>query len=158
MSLKIRKLERSDISDVLALIREFAEYEKLSEYCQVSAENLDEVLFGENSFVQGLVALAEEKIVAYAIFFPYFSSFKGEKSIYLEDVYLKPEFRNIGIGEKFIREIAKIGKTQKATRIDFQVMKDNEKAIKFYKKLGAVSNDEETHFKFIDEAFQNLAS
>lgn len=157
MNLEIRKLERSDISDVLAMIREFAENQKLSQYCLVSAENLDEVLFGENSFVQGLVALAEEKIVAYAIFFPHFSSFKGQRSIYLEDVYLKPEFRNLGIGEKFIREIAKIGKANNATRLDFQVMQYNEKAIKFYKKLGAVSNDEETHFKFADEAFENLA-
>lgn len=158
MNLQIRKLERSDISDVLAMIREFAENQQLSEYCTVSAENLDEVLFGENSFVEGLIVLAEETPIAYAIFFPYFSSFKGQRSIFLEDVYIKSEYRSFGIGEKMLREIAKIGKANNATRIDFQVLKSNEKAIKFYKKLDAVSNDDETHFKFADEAFQNLAS
>jgi ribosomal protein S18 acetylase RimI-like enzyme len=158
MNLKIRKLEKADIPDVLAMIREFAEQINLIEYCKITAENFDEVLFGENSFVQGLVALVDEKIVAYTIFFPYFSSFKGQKSLYLEDIYIKPDFRRFGLGEKMIREIAKIAKTQNATRIDFQVLKSNEKAIKFYKKLGAVSNDDEVHFKFDDEAFQNLAN
>jgi ribosomal protein S18 acetylase RimI-like enzyme len=122
-----------------------------------NAESLENAMFGENSFTQGLIVFANETPIAYAIFFPHFASFKGQRSVYLEDIYIKPEFRSFGIGEKMIREIAKIGKAQNASRIDFQVLKSNEKGVKFYKKLGAVCNEDETHFKFDDEAFENLA-
>ncbi|MCU0238808.1 MAG: GNAT family N-acetyltransferase [Pyrinomonadaceae bacterium] len=158
MNLKIEKTKLTDIPHILAMIREFAEFENLSEYCQVSEQSLQNAIFGENSFVQSLIVLADQTPIAYAIFFPHFSSFKGQRGIYLEDIYIKPDYRHFGIGEKIIREIAKIGKAQNALRIDFQVLKWNEKAINFYKKLGAVSNNDEIHFKFDNEAFQNLAS
>jgi ribosomal protein S18 acetylase RimI-like enzyme len=158
MKIEIRKVEFADIPQILKLISEFAEYENLSDYCQITKESLENVSFGENSFVQSLIAFADETPVAYAMFFPHFSSFKGQRSIYLEDIYIKIEFRRFGIGEKMLRKIAEIGKTQNASRIDFQVLKLNEKAINFYKKLGAVCNEDETHFKFDDDAFQNLAS
>jgi ribosomal protein S18 acetylase RimI-like enzyme len=158
MNLKINKTESSDIPQILAMIREFAEYENLSEYCKVTSESLQNVLFGENSFVQSLIAFADETPIAYAIFFPHFASFKGQRGIYLEDIYIKTKFRRFGIGEKMLRKIAEIGKAQNASRIDFQVSDTNEKAINFYKKLGAVCNKDETHFKFDDEAFQNLVS
>jgi GNAT superfamily N-acetyltransferase len=158
MNLKINKTETSDIPQILAMIREFAEQTNLVEYCKVTVENLQNVLFGENSFVQSLIAFADETPIAYAIFFPYFSSFKGQRGTYLEDIYIKPEFRSFGIGEKMLRKIAQIGKAQNASRIDFQVSDMNEKAINFYKNLGAVCNKDETHFKFDDGAFQNLAS
>ena len=158
MNLQIKKTEKSDIPHILAMIREFAEQTNLVEYCKITEESLQNVMFGENSFVQSLIVFADETPIAYAIFFPHFSSFKGQTGIYLEDIYIKPEFRSFRIGEKTIREIAKIGKAQKASRIDFQVLNSNEKGIKFYKKLGAICNEEETHFKFDDDAFQNLAS
>jgi ribosomal protein S18 acetylase RimI-like enzyme len=158
MNLKIEKTKLNDIPHILAMIREFAEQTNLVEYCKITKESLENAMFGENSFVQGLSVFVEETPIAYAIFFPYFASFKGQRSIFLEDIYIKPEFRSFGIGEKMIREIAKIGKTQNASRIDFHVLDANKKGIKFYKKLGAVCNQDETHFKFDDEAFENLAS
>ena len=78
--------------------------------------------------------------------------------MFLEDIYIKPEFRQAGIGEQMLRKIAKIARSQNCSRIDFQVLKDNQKAINFYKKLGASCNEDETHYKFIGQAFQNLAS
>lgn len=158
MNLKINKTTLSDIPHILAMLREFAGQTNLAEYCKVTEESLQNAMFGENAFVQGLIAFADETPIAYAIFFPHFSSFKGQRSIYLEDIYIKPEFRSFGIGEKMIRKIAKIGKTQNASRIDFQVSDSNKKAINFYKKLGAVYSEDDIHFKFDDEAFQNLAS
>lgn len=157
MNFQIRKTEITDLPHILAMIREFAEFEKLSEYCEVTEENLQEVLFGENAFVESLIALADETPIGYAIFFPYFASFRGQRGFYLEDIYLKPDFRRFGLGEKMLREIAKIGKENGLTRIDFQVLKHNQNAINFYKKLGAIEDESETHFKFIDQSFQNLA-
>lgn len=157
MNLKIKKTETLDIPHILMMIREFAEYENLLEYCEVTEENLLDVLFGENAFVQSLIAFDDEMPIAYAIFFPFFSSFRGRRGIYLEDIYIKPDFRRFGLGKKILHEIAKIGKAHGGLRIDFQVLKDNSLAQNFYKKLGAVCNEDETHFKFDDEAFQNLA-
>ncbi len=157
MDFQIRKTEITDIPHILAMIREFAEFEKLSEYCEVTQENLQEVLFGEKAFVESLIALADETPIGYAIFFPYFASFRGQRGFYLEDIYLKPDFRRFGLGKKILREIAKIGKEKGFVRIDFQVLKHNQNAIHFYKKLGAIEDESETHFKFTDQAFQNLA-
>jgi ribosomal protein S18 acetylase RimI-like enzyme len=158
MNLKINKTKSTDIPRIVAMLREFAEQTNLAQYCKVTEESLQNVMFGEDSFVEGLIALVDEIPVAYAIFFPHFASFKGQRGIYLEDIYIKPKFRNFGIGEKLLREIAKFGKSQNASRIDFQVSDSNERGINFYKKLGAVCNENETHFKFDDEAFEKLAS
>ena len=158
MNLKINKISRSDIPYVISMLREFAVGTNLAQYSSVTEENLQTVMFGEDHFVEGFTVFNDEIPIAYAIFFLHFSSFKGQKSIYLEDIYIKPDYRNLGIGEKLIREIAKFGKSQNASRIDFQVSDSNEKGINFYKKLGAVCNLDETHFKFDDEAFQKLAS
>jgi hypothetical protein len=93
LNLQIIKPEKSEVPQILAMIREFAEQTNLAEYCKVTEENLENALFGENSFVQSLIAFADETPIAYAIFFPHFASFKGQRSIYLEDIYIKPEFR-----------------------------------------------------------------
>ncbi|HRH41769.1 MAG TPA: GNAT family N-acetyltransferase [Pyrinomonadaceae bacterium] len=156
MNFQIRRSQQSDIPQILAMIREFAEFEKLLEYCEVTAESLHEVLFDEKAFVESLIVFSDETPIGYAIFFPYFASFRGQRGIYLEDIYLKPDYRRFGLGEKIIREIARIGKEKGCVRIDFQVLSHNKNARNFYQKLGAVEDKSETHFKFTDEAFQNL--
>lgn len=158
MNLQIKEANANDIPHILMMIHEFADFLELSAYCDITEESLQNVMFGENSFVKGLIALADETPIAYAIFFPFFASFKGQRSLFLEDIYIKPEFRQAGIGEQMLRKIAKIARSQNCSRIDFQVLKDNQKAINFYKKLGASCNEDETHYKFIGQAFQNLAS
>jgi ribosomal protein S18 acetylase RimI-like enzyme len=158
MKIEIKKSELENIPQILLMIKEFAEHENLTEYCNVTEKNLFDVLCGGDSFAESLIVFAGKKPIAYAIFFPHFASFKGQRSIYLEDIYIKPEFRCFGVGEKMLRKIAEIGKAQNASRIDFQVLNSNENAINFYKKLGAVCNENETHFKFDDDAFRNLAS
>ena len=156
MNFEIKQTTPSDIPHILAMIREFAGFENLSNYCEVTAENLHEVLFGENAFVESLIVFADEMPIGYAIFFPYFASFRGQRGIYLEDIFIKKDFREFGIGEKVIREIAKIGNGKGCVRIDFQVLKHNQNAINFYQKLGAVQDETERHFKFTDEAFKRL--
>jgi len=140
------------------MLREFAEFEKLSALCEVTEENLREAIFGERAFVEALIAFDGEAPVAYAIFYPCFSSFRGQRGIYLEDIYVKPSYQNRGIGEMLIREIASHAKTSGAVRMDFQVLDWNENAIRFYKKLGAEIDETERHFKFTGDAFQKLAN
>ena len=158
MNLQIRKVEPKNIPQIIALIREFAEYENLSEYCEVTEENLSLALFGEKKIAEAIIVFDDETAVGYAIFYPNFSSFRGQRGIYLEDIFIKPEFRGKRIGELMLRHIAGIGKERGFRRIDFQVLEWNAPAIKFYEKLGAHRDEEERHFKFTDAAFEKLAS
>jgi GNAT superfamily N-acetyltransferase len=155
--MKIKKANETDIPQIIRLLREFAEYENLSDYCEVTEEKLLDAIFGTNKIVEGLVCFDDDDLVAYAIFYPSFASFRGQRGIYLEDIYIKPTHRGKGIGKAMLKEIARFGKEIGAVRIDFQVLDWNESAIKFYKKLGAVKDENERHFKFTDEAFKNLA-
>jgi ribosomal protein S18 acetylase RimI-like enzyme len=157
MSLHIRAMCREDLPAVLLLLRDFAEFEDLAEYCTATEERFAAVLFDEGSFADGIIFENAGVVAGYAIFFPHFSSFRGERGMYLEDIYIKPEYRGGGTGRSAISRIAGIAASRGFERIDFQVHNTNLGAIGFYKRLGAESNDDETHFKFAGEAFAVLA-
>jgi GNAT superfamily N-acetyltransferase len=154
---RIEKAAEQNIPQILALLLEFAEYEKLLDTFEVTEERLNLALFGETKVAEALVAFDGERTIGYAIYFPYFATFRGQRGIYLEDIYLTKDFRGKGIGEMMLKQIAKIAKQRGFERIDFQVLEWNAPAIGFYEKLGAERNDEERHFKFSGEAFENLA-
>ena len=157
MTFTIRKTTRDDAAAVIGLLRAFAKFENLEQFCEITEEKLLDAMFGKDSFVEGLVAEANGQIVAYAIFYPNFASFRGQKGIYLEDIYIDAEYRGQGIGDAMLKEIAKISKSRGFERIDFQVLNWNTPAIKFYEKHGAVLDNDERHYKFTGDAFQTLA-
>ena len=154
----LRKISSSDLPGILTLMQEFAEYEDLVEYCTVNEDRLHAAMFGPGSFVEGLIATDDQRPIGYALFYPCFGSFRGERGLYLEDIYIKPEFRRGGTGLMLLKEIARMAKERGMERIDFQVLDWNNPAINFYKKHGAVTNPDETHFKFSGEAFEELAA
>jgi GNAT superfamily N-acetyltransferase len=145
------------VPSIIALMRDFAEYEKLLKYFEITERKLSHVLFGRDPFVHCLVVEDAGYTVAYAIFYPNFATFRGQLGMYLEDIYVSPDHRGRGIGEAMLREIAKIAKGRGCERIDFQVLDWNKPAIDFYLRLGAVRDDSERHFKFTDKAFADLA-
>ena len=146
-----------DVPDVISLMREFAAFEDLSEYCEVTEERLRVAMFGNDAVVEGLIANDGDKAIGYALFYPNFSSFRGQRGFYLEDIYIKSEYRGSGIGEAMLREVARIAASRGCERIDFLVLGWNTPAIKFYESQGAVRDNDERHFKFTDEAFNKLA-
>jgi ribosomal protein S18 acetylase RimI-like enzyme len=156
MNINIRKAAEADVSKIIELLREFAEFEDLSEYCETTEEKLCDAMFGAKAFVEGLLAFDGETPIGYAIFYPNFASFRGQRGVYLEDVYIKTDYRGKGIGEAMLKQIARTGADGGAVRMDFQVLDWNDAAIKFYKKLGAEMDESERHFKFTDQAFVNL--
>ena len=158
MGIEIRKASESDCEGITALMRTFAEYEKLGQYCEITEEKLSTAMFREGAFVEGIVAFDDETMIAYALFYKSFASFRGQRGVYLEDIFIDKNYRGMGIGETMLKKIAQSAKSQGAERIDFQVLDWNAPAIGFYEKLGAVSNQDESHFKFSDEAFEKLAS
>jgi ribosomal protein S18 acetylase RimI-like enzyme len=156
--LRIEKAAGKHIPQIIALIREFAEYENLSDFCEVTEERLRAALFSETKVAEAIVVFEDQTPIGYAIFYPNFASFRGQRGMYLEDIFIKPEFRGRGVGEMMLRHIAKLAQARGFERIDFLVLDWNTTAVKFYERLGARRDDEERHFKFTDEAFKNLAS
>lgn len=157
MSIHIEKAERENIPQIIALMREFAEYEKLLEFFEATEERLKTALFGDGKVAEAILAFDGERAVAYAVFFPNFATFRGQRGLYLEDIFITKTARGKGIGEMILKYIAKLAKERGFERIDFQVLEWNTPAVGFYEKLGAVRDDDERHFKFTDEAFQKLA-
>ena len=157
MELNIRNAAETDITAIIALMREFAEYEDLSSYLEITDEKLYRAMFGMDSVADGLCAFEGETAIGYAIFYPNFSSFRGQIGFYLEDIYIKQEYRGRGLGEAMLKHLARLALSRGYERIDFMVLDWNESAIGFYKKLGALMDTSERHFKFTDEAFKTLA-
>lgn len=158
MNFQIETAKEEHVSAIVELMREFAAYENLLEFLEITEEKLYDALFGENGFVECQVATSDEKVIAYALYFLNFSSFRGQTGVYLEDIYITESFRKYGIGELMLRQIARAGKENGAVRMDFLVLDWNTSAINFYKKHGAIMDEFERHFKFTDEAFQKLSS
>ena len=154
----IAPINEDDLDEVVALIQEFADFEDLSAYCEVTAERLRGAIFGENRFLEGLVARDGDTPIGYCLFFPNFSSFRGQRGFYLDDIYVTAPHRGSGLGQAMVREVAAIAAGRGYERIDFLVLDWNEPALAFYKKLGAVADPAERHLKFTDEAFSRLAS
>jgi GNAT superfamily N-acetyltransferase len=155
--LLVRAARVEDVAAIVILIREFAEFEKLSALCEVSEGSLSDAIFGKKGFVQALVAMADNRYVGYALFFPVFKSFRGEPSIFLEDLYVMPELRGQGLGFVMLGKVAKYAKEQGFSRLDWQALKWNEAAIEFYKNLGAEFDDENFDFRFRVAEFEKLA-
>lgn len=158
MTIEIREATEFDCEGIAALMRDFAEYEKLGHFCEITEVKLSAAMFQDGAFVQGIVAFDDGTMIAYALFYKSFASFRGQQGVYLEDIFIDKNYRGMGVGETMLKKIAQTAKLQGAERIDFQVLDWNAPAIGFYEKLGAVSNQEESHFKFSDEAFEKLAS
>ena len=156
MDIQIRKSTPNEVPTIVRLMRDFAEFEDLGDYCEVTEDRLFDVMFGDDAFVEGLVAFHDGDAVAYALFYPYFASFRGQCGYCLEDIFIAEEFRRNGLGEAMVRIIARLAKQRGYERIDFQVLEWNTPAVKFYEKLGAIRDDSERHFKFIDNSFQSL--
>lgn len=158
MNLTVRAAEARDVTAIAVLIREFAEFENLSAWCEVTDDDLHEAIFGKQSFVQAFVALSDGRYVGYALFYPTFKSFRGERSIFLEDLYVTPDLRGNGLGFVMLREVAKYAKEQGFSRMDWQALKWNAPAVKFYQSIGAEYDDENFDFRLRGQAFSQLAN
>lgn len=141
-NLTIRFAEVDDTPHIFSLIKELASYEKLSHLITTSVDELKINLFGKEKFVEILLAEHDNKIVGQALFFKNFSTFLGKPGIYLEDLFVKPEFRGKGIGKALLEKIISIAKERNYGRVEWSVLDWNESAIDFYKKMGAEILDE----------------
>ncbi len=116
---------------------ELAEFERLSHEVTGSAEELRAGFFGEHPYAEALVAEVDGVIAGYAIFFTTFSSFKAKPGLWMEDLYVAPKFRSMGIGKALLQSLAKITLDRGYGRFEWSVLDWNEQAILFYHGIGA---------------------
>ncbi len=133
----LRPAEPRDVHAIVGLIRELAEFEKLTHLLQVTPETLHPHLFGERPVVEAQVAEAGGEVVAFALFFTNFSTFLSRPGLYLEDLYVRPALRGRGIGEALLARLGAIAVERGYGRFEWSVLDWNRNAIRFYEKMGA---------------------
>jgi GNAT superfamily N-acetyltransferase len=142
----IREASRGDVNAIFGLIRELAEYERAPEQVTNTAMQLEIDLF-DKKICDAIVAELDSVVVGFALYFTNYSTWKGA-CLYLEDFYVKAEFRRQGIGEKLFEAVVEIAKQRGVKRMDWQVLEWNDPALSFYRKHNAVLDSEWINGRF----------
>lgn len=151
-----RFARRGDTELILRFIKELAEYEELGNEVVATRELLEEWLFDKNK-AEVIFALDGETEVGFALFFHNFSTFLGRAGIYLEDLYVRPEYRGRGFGRGLIRVLAKIAEERGCGRLEWWCLDRNKPSVDFYLSLGAQPMDEWTVFRIAGDTLERLA-
>jgi GNAT superfamily N-acetyltransferase len=153
----VRAASDEDLPLILSFIKELAEYEHLSHEVVATEEALRHWLFGGSPVAEVLIGEDREGPAGFALFFHSFSTFLGRPGIYLEDLYVRPEFRGRGIGRALLVDLAKLAKERGCGRLEWSVLDWNEPAIGFYKGIGASPVGGWTVYRVSGEALEELA-
>ncbi len=154
----IRRATPADVPVIADLIRALAEYEKLAHCVVLDEAKLHSHLFGARIYAEVLLAEDAGQVVGIAVFFHNYSTFRGAPGIYLEDLFVLPEFRGTGHGKALLAELAKIAVARGCARVEWSVLNWNSPAIDFYKSLGATAMNEWTVYRLTDDALARLAN
>lgn len=155
--LEIRYATKEDVPLILHFIKELAEYEKMSDDVIATEELLEEWIF-EKKRAEVIFALHDGKEVGFALFFHNFSTFLGRAGLYLEDVFVKPEYRGNGYGKGLLKELAKIAVDRGCGRMEWSCLDWNRPSIDFYLSLEAKAMDEWTIYRLAGERLHALAN
>jgi GNAT superfamily N-acetyltransferase len=156
--LQIRRAVASDAATILTLIRELAEFERLAHEVVSTEESLTRELFGPQPGAEVVIAQVGEEVVGFALYFQNFSTFLGKPGLYLEDLYIRPKFRGQGYGEQLLHYLGAICIERGYGRLEWSVLDWNQRAINFYKGLGAQALNDWTVFRVTGEALIRLGS
>ena len=152
----IRFAEKEDVGVILDCIKGLAEYEKMLDQVTATEEILRLWLFEKKS-AEVLIGELDGKAIGFALFFHNFSTFLGKAGLYLEDIFIFPEYRNRGYGKKFFSKLAQIAKERGCGRMEWSCLDWNEPSIEFYKSLGAVSMDGWTTYRLTEDKIEKIA-
>jgi GNAT superfamily N-acetyltransferase len=153
----IRTATPDDTPTVCRLIRGLAEYERLADRVAFDERQIREHLFGPRPSAEVLVAEDADEVVGFALFFQNYSTFLGKPGIYLEDLFVLPEFRGRGHGKALLLELARLAVERGCSRLEWAVLDWNEPAIGFYRALGAEPMNEWTVYRLAGEALTAVA-
>lgn len=159
----IRQAIAEDVPQIFGLIQALAEYEKLSHQVTGTSEDLQEHLFGNRVYAEAIIAEIDSKeldskIVGFALFFPNYSTFLTKPGIYLEDLFVLPEYRRRGMGKAMLSYLGKLALERDAGRLEWSVLDWNESAIAFYQSMGAKVLPDWRICRVTDDALVSLAA
>ena len=137
LEFKIRQAVREDVPRIFVLIQALAEYERLSHQVTGTVEQLQEHLFGSRIYAEAIVTEIEDQTVGFALFIPNYSTFLTQPGIYLEDLFVLPEYRRRGMGKAMLSYLGHLARERNAGRLEWSVLDWNESAIAFYQSMGA---------------------
>ena len=153
--INIRVGTEKDLSQILKLIKELAQYEKAPMEVEVTLDEMMNWGFGKNKIFDFFVAEENNSIIGLALFYYKYSTWKG-KCLFLEDIIVTENQRGRGIGKLLFDEIVIVSKSQKVRRLEWQVLEWNEPAIKFYKKYNSVMDSEWINCKLTNFQLEKL--
>lgn len=134
---RIAAARPADVPAILAMIRALADFERLSHLCVATENQLSAALFAEDATVEVAVAWEGDESAGFALFFHNFSTFLGQRGLYLEDLFVRPQFRGRGYGRALLIHLARLAVQRGCGRFEWTVLDWNEQAIGFYRALGA---------------------
>jgi GNAT superfamily N-acetyltransferase len=155
--IRIERATERDVPLILELIQGLAVYEKLAHEVTATEAGLRETLFGARPAADVIIAYAGDTPAGFALFFPNYSTFLGKPGLYLEDLFVRPEYRGRGLGLALMKRLAQIAVERGCGRFEWSVLDWNEPAIKFYESLGAKLMDGWSIVRVNGEALTMLA-
>ncbi|MBX3044298.1 MAG: GNAT family N-acetyltransferase [Candidatus Kapabacteria bacterium] len=156
MKLSIRKAASEDSELILSFIKDLAEFEKLSDAVSADTDQIKKTLFSENPAAEVLIAEKDSEAAGFALYFFNYSTFLAKRGLYLEDLFVKPEYRGLGIGKALLASVAKEAVRNNCGRMEWSVLEWNP-AREFYEYLGAKPLDEWLVYRISGEKLFNLA-
>ena len=157
MKTEINIATREDASIILDLIIELAEYEKAAHEVKASLADIEASLFAEDSKTEALICLIDGKAAGYAVYFTSYSTWLGHNGIYLEDLYISPQFRGTGAGKKLLKRVAQVAVERNCKRLEWSVLDWNQPAIDFYHSIGAEPQSEWVRYRMDGDILLNFA-
>ena len=156
--LHIRPAALEDTDQILRFIRDLAIYEKAEHEVLATPEHIQRTLFCAEPKVHGLMCLAGDRPVGFAVYFFNYSTWQGRHGLYLEDLYVAPEQRGAGAGKALLRHLARIALDNDCGRFEWSVLDWNAPSIAFYESLGAEAQSEWVRYRLTGDALRRLAT
>lgn len=154
--LKIIPATEADVPLIFSFIKSLADHVNLSHEVVASEQDIRASLFSPGSYVEVLIGYQAEQPVSFVIFYPSFSTFLGRPGLHIEDFYIKPECRGMGLGKAMFSHLAELALQRNCGKIDWYAAEWNENAIAFYTSMGAEKLDKRKLFRLTDDAMQQL--
>jgi GNAT superfamily N-acetyltransferase len=157
VDITIRPATADDVPLVLQFIKALGDYEKLAHDVVATEAGLRDALFGSRPDAEVVIAVAGDEPAGFALFFHNFSTFLGRRGLYLEDLFVKAEWRGHGVGKRLLIHLARLAVERNCGRFEWAVLDWNEPAIEFYRRLGAQPLHDWSVFRMTGDALHKLA-
>src|SRR5450830_696387 len=157
VTIQIRDAVRADAALILGFITELAIFEKAEHEVVASLKDIENSLFGSDTTARALICSIDDQAVGYAVYFFSYSTWLGQKGLYLEDLYISPEHRGAGAGKFMLGHLACLARDTGCGRFEWSVLDWNEPAIQFYRSIGASAQDEWVRYRIAGDALLHFA-